>query len=72
MSKDKVFSVVSQKSGKTYYLHLKKQERKNGGTTDLYFFAGEVKDGALAELPANKEVVENARTGLPMLKSKAK
>jgi hypothetical protein len=66
------FSVVSKKSGKTYYLHLKRQERKNGGTTDLYYFAGEIKEGALNELPSTKEVVENARTGLPMLKTKGK
>ncbi len=68
----KVYSVVSNKSGKTYYLHLKRQERKNGGTTDLYYFAGEVKEGAIADLPSNKEVVENERTGLPMLKTKGK
>jgi hypothetical protein len=64
------FSTVSKKSGKTYYLHLKRQERKNGGFTDLYYFAGEIKAGALDELPAAYKVIENERTGLPMLKRK--
>lgn len=65
------YSVVSKKSGKTYYLHLREQKRKDGNVTKLYFFAGEVKDGAIDELPPDKEVVENERTGLPFLKTKA-
>jgi hypothetical protein len=65
------FSVVSKKSGKTYYLHLKEQKRPSGGITNLYFFAGEIKEGALKELPAAYTVIENERTGLPMLKKKA-
>ena len=59
------YSTVSKKSGKTYYLHSR--TNKPGGTP-LYFFAGEVKAGAIDELPAGMTVVENARTGLPMLK----
>jgi hypothetical protein len=65
------YSVVSKKSGKTYYLHLREQKRKDGGITPLYFFASEVKDGAVDALPADREVVENERTGLPFLKSKS-
>jgi hypothetical protein len=64
------FSVVSKKSGKTYFLHLKEQERKGGGITKLYYFGGEKKDGVQKELPAGYEVIENERTGLPMLKKK--
>ncbi|CAN5440138.1 hypothetical protein BH23VER1_BH23VER1_22030 [soil metagenome] len=64
------YSVVSKKSGKTYYLHLREQKRKDGNVTRLYFFAGEVKDGAVDELPDDKVVVENERTGLPFLKGK--
>ncbi len=64
------YSVVSKKSGKTYYLHLREQKRKDGNVTKLYFFAGDVRDGAVDELPADKEVVENERTGLPFLKTK--
>ncbi len=65
------YSVVSKKSGKTYYLHLREQKRKDGGVTRLYFFASEVKDGSVDSLPEDKEVVENERTGLPFLKTKA-
>jgi hypothetical protein len=64
------FSVVSKKSGKTYHLHLKAQKRADGGTTNLFFFAGEVKEGALDKLPDVYTVIENERTGLPMLKRK--
>ena len=64
------FSVVSKKSGKTYYLHLKAQKRPDGGTTNLYFFGGEVKAGALDKLPDGYKVIENERTGLPMLNKK--
>lgn len=64
------FSVVSKKSGKTYYLHLKQQKRPDGGVTNLYFFAGEVKPGALDKLPDGYKTIENERTGLPMLKKK--
>jgi hypothetical protein len=34
----------------------------------LYYFAGEVKEGALDAVPAGMEVMENERTGLPMLR----
>jgi hypothetical protein len=64
------FSVVSKKSGKTYFLHKRDQKRADGGTTTLYFFAGEVKDGALDKLPDGYKTIENERTGLPMLKKK--
>lgn len=64
------FSVVSKKSGKTYYLHLKAQKRPSGGITNLYYFAGEKKEGTLDALPEGFKVIENERTGLPMLKKK--
>jgi len=41
------FSTVSKKSGKTYFLHSRNQVLKGGQTVTLYFFAGEVKDGAI-------------------------
>ena len=64
------FSVVSKKSGKTYILHLKAQQRPGGGVTNLYYFAGEKKAGALDALPEGYMVIENERTGLSMLKKK--
>jgi hypothetical protein len=62
------YSVVSKKTGKTYYLHSKKVTLKGGREQTIYFFAGEVKSGALDALPAGRVVIENERTGLPMLK----
>ena len=63
------FSVVSKKSKKTYYLHNRLQKLKGGQEVTLYFFAGEVKpEGGLDAVPANMEVIENERTGLPMLR----
>jgi hypothetical protein len=62
------YSVVSKKTGKTYYLHSKEVTLKGGRRQTIYYFAGEVKDGALDALPAGRVVIENERTGLPMLK----
>lgn len=66
------YSVQSKKSGKTYFLHSRNQVLKGGQTVTLYFFAGEVKDGAIDALPAGYEVSENASTGLPLLKKAGK
>ncbi|MEM0969197.1 MAG: hypothetical protein AAF191_16250 [Verrucomicrobiota bacterium] len=66
------YSVESKKSGNTYYLHLREQERKDGNKTRLYFFAKEIKDGSVDELPEGYMVIENERTGLPFLKRKDK
>jgi len=51
----------SQKNSKgtTYYLHQKGR---------LYYFSKDPKGGI--ELPSGFKVVENKRTGLPMLKKK--
>ena len=64
------FSVPSKKSGKTYYLHLREQPRKNGGITKLYYFAGDVRPESVDSLPDGYTVIENERTGLPFLKKK--
>jgi hypothetical protein len=62
------FSVVSKKSKKTYFLHSRLQKLKGGQEVTLYYFAGAEKEGVLDALPAGMEVIENERTGLPMLK----
>lgn len=62
------FSVVSKKSGKTYFLHSRLQKLKGGQEVTLYYFGGEAKAGAIDALPAGMEVIENERTGLPMLR----
>jgi YHS domain-containing protein len=62
------FSVISKKSGKTYFLHSREQELRGGKKVTLYYFAGEAKEGAINALPAGYVVSENERTGLPLLK----
>jgi hypothetical protein len=53
--------------GSTYYLHGRETTLKNGTTRTLYFFAKEVKDGSLDEVPAGY-VVSESKNGLPVLK----
>ncbi|MCF6313265.1 MAG: hypothetical protein L3J39_12515 [Verrucomicrobiales bacterium] len=66
------FSVFSKKSGKTYYLHSSEQSRKDGATTVLYYFAGDLREeGGVEVLPADYIVVENQRTGQPYLKKRS-
>ena len=62
------FSTQSKKSGKTYYLHSRKVTLRGGREQTIYFFAQDVRDGSLDAVPAGYEVMENARTGLPMLR----
>jgi hypothetical protein len=61
------FSHVNSK-GQTYYLHQRDVTLKGGRVQRIYFFAREVKDGAIDALPQGYIVVENPRTGLPILK----
>jgi len=53
--------------GQQYYLHARSRPNKAGGTTTLYFFAKEVKEGAIDAVPPGYAVAEMA-TGLPVLK----
>lgn len=62
------YSVESKKSGKTYYLHSKEVTLRGGRKQVIYFFATDVRDGALEGVPAGYVVMENPRTGLPMLR----
>ncbi|MEX0671742.1 MAG: hypothetical protein WD068_00130 [Candidatus Babeliales bacterium] len=64
------FSVKSKKSGKTYYLHTKEVILKGDRKQRIYYFAGEAKKESIDALPEGYKVIENARTGLPMLKKK--
>ena len=61
------FSHVNSK-GQTYYLHQRDVTLKGGRVQRIFFFAREVKDGAINDLPNGYVVVENPRTGLPILK----
>jgi hypothetical protein len=61
------YSVQSNKTGATYYLHSRETESR-GGKRKLFFFSKEIKDGALDNLPDGYTVTESAQTGLPLLK----
>jgi len=45
---------------------------RGGRKQQIYYFAREVKDAALDDMPDGYEVTENKRTGLPMLKKALK
>lgn len=62
------YSVKSKKTGETYYLHSRVVTLRGGRQQTIYFFARDVRDGSLDAVPSGYVVVENSRTGLPMLK----
>lgn len=62
------FSAVSKKSGKTFYLHAREVTLRGGRKQTIYFFAGEIKQGAVDQLPPGYGIGENSKTGLPILK----
>lgn len=62
------YNVKSKKSGETYYLHNREVTLRGGRKQTIYFFARTEKEGTLDELPSGYEVMENSRTGLPMLR----
>ncbi len=53
--------------GVTYFLHGRTRTLSSGKKSTLYFFAKEVKDGALDSVPAGY-VVSETKNGLPVLK----
>jgi hypothetical protein len=66
------YSVKSKKSGKLYHLHTKEVMLAGKRKQRIYYFAGTAGKGSLDELPKGYEVMENKRTGLPMLRKKKK
>ena len=64
------YSTKSKKSGKTYYLHSKNVTLKGGHKQTIYYFASKAGTNAINALPTAYMVVENDRTGLPILKKK--
>ena len=62
------FSAVSKKSGKTFYLHSREVTLRGGRKQTIYFFGGEIKQGAVDKLPPGYIIAENSKTGLPILK----
>ena len=66
------YSVKSKKSGKTYYLHTKNVTLRGDRKQRIYYFAGKTGKDSIDALPAGYEVMENKKTGLPMLRKKKK
>ncbi len=64
------YSVKSKKSGKMYYLHSKEVKLAGGRKQRIFYFAGDERKEVLDALPDGYKVIENERTGLPMLKKK--
>jgi len=62
------YSVQSKKTGETYYLHSKDVTLRGGRKQTIYYFARAQKEGVMDDLPSGYAVMENSRTGLPMLK----
>ena len=63
------FSFTNSKD-RTYFLHQRTTTLKSGRTQTLYFFAKEVKEGALDAVP-DGYVVSESKNGLPVLKKAA-
>jgi hypothetical protein len=56
--------------GVSYFLHSKDVELKGGRKQRIFFFARDVRPGALNEVPAEYQVIETTKTGMPILKKK--
>jgi len=58
----------TNKKGVKYYLHKKDVTLRGGRQQTIYFFARDVRDGSLNEVPSGYKVMETERTGMPVLK----
>jgi len=58
----------TNKKGVKYYLHSKKVNLKGGREQVIYYFARDIRPGALEAVPAGYKVIETAKTGMPILK----
>jgi hypothetical protein len=61
---------VKNKKGTEYFLHSREVTLRGDRKQTIYFFAKEVKDGAMDKLPDGYMVQETEQTGLPVLKKK--
>ncbi len=53
-----------------YYLHAKDVILKGGRKQKIFFFARDVRPGALDAIPEGFKVIETTKTGMPILKKK--
>lgn len=54
--------------GVKYYLHFRDVNLKGGRTQRIYFFARDIRKGAIDSVPAGYKAIETKRTGMPILK----
>jgi hypothetical protein len=54
--------------GVSYYLHSKDVNLKGGRKQTIYYFARDVRPGALDAVPVGYKVMETTKTGMPILK----
>ncbi len=62
------FGAQSKKTGRTFYLHSKEVILKGGRKQRIFYFSGNVGEGAIDALPSGYMIGENSKTGLPILK----
>lgn len=58
----------TNKKGVKYYLHSRTVNLKGGRAQVIYYFARDIRPGALDAVPAGFKVIETAKTGMPILK----
>jgi hypothetical protein len=58
----------TNKKGVKYYLHSRNVTLKGGRNQVIYFFARDIRPGAMNAVPAGFKVIETAKTGMPILK----
>ena len=56
--------------GNNYYLNSKDVTLKSTGRVQTIYFFSKDSRSTGCDLPSNKQVIENSKTGLPMLKNK--
>lgn len=57
--------------GTDYYLHSKQVKLRSGREQRIYYFAKNPGPDAIDEVPEGFNVIENPRTGLPVLRRKS-
>lgn len=58
----------TNKKGVKYYLHSKSVNLKGGRMQTIFYFARDIRPGALDSVPAGYKVIETEKTGMPILK----
>jgi len=58
----------TNKKGMKYYLHSREVNLRGGRLQKIFYFARDIRPGALDALPEGYKVLETAKTGMPILK----